>query len=265
MVGVLLQRLLVTAPWPHARVQSTTDQAPTVHEEPLVYSPGMPSAGKGALMSTREMVRICGMCMLIGSVLGFVGERMSYNYVHPTQNAFDSVLYVPGKALVFLGVVLVLMGLPALWAYLTPQSRVLGPLAVFLAFYGLTTPVTAFPLQLFLHALASHPSVQASVNAVARIDFLSGIFLLIGNLMLIVGVLLLGIAVLRTRVLPPRIGMLFIIAAVVKIPDVAVPALTLYADLLFVIALFAGFGWTGTWLVRQAVAPETPLAEAGRP
>ncbi|GAC1457260.1 MAG: hypothetical protein PVSMB4_17220 [Ktedonobacterales bacterium] len=216
-------------------------------------------------MSIREMVRICGMCMLVGSVLGFVGERMSYNYVHPTQNAFDSVLYVPGKVLVVLGVVLVLMGLPMLWAYLTPTSKVLGPLAVFLAFYGLTTPVTAFPLQLFLCALASHPSVQASVNPVARTGFLSGIVLLVGNLVLIVGVLLLGVMVLRTRVLPPRIGMLFIVAAVVKIADVAMPALTLYADLVFVIALFAGFGWTGYWLVRQAGALETPRAEAGRP
>jgi hypothetical protein len=71
-------------------------------------------------------------------------------------------------------------------------------------------------------------------------------------------VLLLGIALVRARVLSLGIGILFIIAALVKIPDIALPPLTLFADLFFVIALFAGFGWTGYWLIRQASAQEQP-------
>ncbi len=205
-------------------------------------------------MSVKALTHVSGVCLLTGSILAFAGERMSYDYAQPTQNAFQSVFYVPGKTLVFVGVVLVLMGLPALWGYLTPKTKVLGPLAVFLTFYGLTTPITAFPLQLFLRALSAYPAVQASVNAVAKTDYLSGIYLLLGNLALILGVLLLGIALVRVRVLPLGIGILFIIAALVKIPDIALPPLTLFADLFFVIALFAGFGWTGYWLIRQASA-----------
>ena len=215
-------------------------------------------------MSTRVLTRMSGVCMLIGSILAFAGERMSYDYAQPTQNAYQSVFYVPGKTLVFVGVVLVLMGLPALWGYLAPKTKVLGPLAVFLTFYGLTTPLTAFPLQLFLRALSAHPEVQATITAVAKTDYLSGIYLLLGNLVLILGVLLLGIALVRTRVLPLGIGILFIIAALVKIPDIAVPSLTLFADLFFIIALFAGFGWTSYWLVRQGSRQEQSQQEVAR-
>ncbi len=74
----------------------------------------------------------------------------------------------------------------------------------------------------------------------------------IGNLVLILGILLLGITVARGRVLPLSVGVLFIAAALFKIPDVVVPSLTLVADLLFVIALFAALGWSGYWLIRQA-------------
>ncbi|MBV9230197.1 MAG: hypothetical protein JOZ18_12860 [Chloroflexi bacterium] len=62
---------------------------------------------------------------------------------------------------------------------------------------------------------------------------------------------MLGIAVVRTRVLPLGIGILLIVASLVKIPDVAVPSITLVAGLFFVIALFAGLGWTGYWLLRR--------------
>ena len=104
----------------------------------------------------------------------------------------------------------------------------------------LNTPLTAFPLQLFLRALAAHPEVQATITAVAKTDYLSGIYLLLG------------------------IGILFIIAALVKIPDIAVPPLTLFADLFFVIALFAGFGWTGYWLLRQGSRQEQSQQEVAR-
>jgi hypothetical protein len=176
--------------------------------------------------------------------------------MHPTQNSFQSIFFVPGKTLIFVGVVLVLMGIPVLWGYLVPKSKVLGTLAVLLTFFGLTTPLAAFPLQLFLRAIASHPTAQASMNAIARMDILSGLYLLIGNLILIIGVLLLGIVVLRAHVLPFGIGVLFILASIVKIPDIAVPSLTLVADLFYVITLFAGFGWIGYWLIRQVRGQE---------
>jgi hypothetical protein len=121
-------------------------------------------------MSVKALTRLSGLSLLIGSILAFAGERMSYDYAQPTQNAFQSVFY----------------------------------------------------------------------------------------LALILGVLLLGIALVRVRVLPLGIGILFIIAALVKIPDIALPPLTLFSDLFFVIALFAGFGWTGYWLVSQPSAREQP-------
>ncbi|MBV9230196.1 MAG: hypothetical protein JOZ18_12855 [Chloroflexi bacterium] len=127
-------------------------------------------------MSTQALTRISGICLLIGSILAFVGERISYNYAQPTQNTFQSVFYVPGKTMIFLGVILVLMGLPSLWAYLTPKTKVLGPVAVFLTFYGLTTPMTAFPLQLFLRTLAEHPAVQATSMRSRRLTTCRGSF-----------------------------------------------------------------------------------------
>ncbi len=65
--------------------------------------------------------------------------------------------------------VLVVMGLPSLRGYLMPKTNMLGLSAVFLIFYGLTTPMTAFPLQLFLQALAADPAAQASANDIGSI------------------------------------------------------------------------------------------------
>lgn len=194
------------------------------------------------------------MTLMIGSIIIFAGLLLSYDYANPGQNDYQSMLYVPGKTLIYLGLVLVLMGLPALWSCLAEKAKIVALIGFFLIFFGLNSTSTTVPLDMFLRGLSAHPAVMAAVNDAQKGNILSGIFLLSGDILLELGMIFLGIAVLVARSLPRTIGMLLLVSAAVKWLTILVfaPFLELIGEISFGLTLFGALTWCGYLLWTNA-------------
>lgn len=191
----------------------------------------------------------------VGYVLGSVdqpGQQLTPAYV-------DTPLYTTENLLQFFGAGLVLVGLPVLVASHWRRSPVLALLGS--AGVGLVMLIqgvgNAFVNATVFPPLVDDPTTRAFANSPA--PSLMGVLFLVGMVSWIVGGPLLGIAVLRAKVVHGWIGVVMLVATLAGVAAFVLPQQ--FESLGAIIACFA-LAALGTELLLPASAERMPIASA---
>ena len=169
-------------------------------------------------MSSTQLFRLSGIILLLGAVLSVIAGILTF-FVDTSYTAslstFRSPLWSTYYSLFFVALALILLGLPAL--YLRQAGRrggVLGLVGVFLIVLGnfLLMAMIGYFVSILPLLAAKAPQV---INAAFESGF--GIFPLGGTAFGLIGLILLGIAVIRARVFPPFVGILLIASVVLSL------------------------------------------------
>lgn len=201
-------------------------------------------------MSKSSLYRLSGIALFVGTTLSALGFLLKPE-VGRGLNLYFNPLYRPSSLITFSGAILMLMGLPGMYAYQADQVGKFGLITFIIAFIGLmileigTGLLYAFVPPL----LASNPATQFLVNnpkgggfeGQLGVAFL--IYFLIGMLGSNLGGLLYGIATFRARVFP-RYAAFLIFGGVIA----GFLLSTLHSPLIGdrpIILMLAGFAWCG--------------------
>jgi hypothetical protein len=196
-----------------------------------------------------------GLALAVGGVLMVVATLLHPSHETVTTIIASEVTLVAAHSTYTLSWLLVLLGLPALYAAQRGQMGRLGLVGFLTAFlgtyliavtgnFGFLAPVLAKRSPAVLDAINQYPPV-IGINALAAIAFM-------------VGYLLLGSAVIRTASLPRLAGILIAVGAPAHLLGFGLaqftsPALWLIA-ILGSVSLGAGLGWPGYLLWRAPAA-----------
>lgn len=196
-------------------------------------------------MSASSIFRISGLALIIGALLASVGYWLR-PYVQDIS-AYSLPVYVPSALLRFSGALLILIGLPGMYAYQSSRAGKFGLFSYALTFLGLATleigtaAITAFVVPF----LAADPATQSLVIPPGNFETQLGVGYMIvflsGMIAFNLGLILYGIAMLRARVFPRWAALMII---------VGVPAIFLLSSLpiigdKFAILVFLGLAWCG--------------------
>ena len=217
-------------------------------------------------MSSTILYRLSGIILLLGAAVSVIAGLMTLFFNHnytASLSTFQSPLWSTYYSLFFVALALILLGLPAL--YLRQAGRrggVLGLVGVFLIVLGnfLLMAMIGYFVSILPLLAAKAPQV---INAAFESGF--GIFPLGGTAFGLIGLILLGIAVIRARVFPPFVGILLIASVVLSLVAFFLQSGDLLAA---IIGLFGtasaaiAYGWAGTILTQQQNVAE---AEASYP
>jgi uncharacterized membrane protein len=157
-----------------------------------------------------------------------------------------SVMFV---RLLMVGALLVIVGMPGLYARQAERAGVLGLIGFVLTFVGLLFADVVMTANFGFIM----PKVAATTEGRALVE--AGIpdpgFMMLVFPMVLIGLLLLGVSIVRAKVLPRWIGLLFI-AGVLFIPVAsAVPVIAHLFSHLFSVPIFLAFASCGYALVRE--------------
>ena len=184
-------------------------------------------------MSRETLDRLSGLALMAAFVLSLTGGLLHPIVDHESHSA-TSISH-PGfpvaHLLVFLGGAFLLMGLPGLYARIAPRAGILGLVGFALYFLANATIVQGFAAYEAFVApvLASDPATSGvlesdgALTASAPFALLQGL----GGVALMLGMLLLGISIVRSRIFPAWAGALLAAAPVVLlVPVPETPVLT---------------------------------------
>jgi hypothetical protein len=210
-------------------------------------------------MSSTTLYRLSGIILLLGAVLSVIAGILTF-FVDTSYTAslstFRSPLWSTYYSLFFVALALILLGLPAL--YLRQAGRrggVLGLVGVFLIVLGnfLLMAMIGYFVSILPLLAAKAPQV---INAAFESGF--GIFPLGGTAFGLIGLILLGIALIRSRVFPPFVGILLIASVVLSLVAFFLQSGDLLAAIIGLLGTASAaiaYGWVGTILTkRQNVA-----------
>jgi uncharacterized membrane protein len=191
------------------------------------------------------LFRLSGLALLLGAILAIVAV-VGHNAVRQASELAEltnpsSVMFV---RLLMAGALLVIIGMPGLYARQAERAGVLGLIGFVLTFVGLlfADVVMTANWGFIMPKVAATPEGRALIEA----GLPAPGFMMLVFPMVLVGLLLLGISIVRAKVLPRWIGWLFI-AGVLFIPvTFAVPAISH----LFSVPIFLAFAACGYALVR---------------
>ena len=165
-------------------------------------------------MSTTTLARLSGLALMAAFALALAG-----GILHPViggdSHAAPSLaqpLFPTAHLLVFLGEICLLFGLPGLYATIAPKTGLLGLLGFLLYFFAnatLASFVTAYEA-FVVPVLAADPATSALVAPGGTIPSSAPFAVLqgVGGLVYMLGLVLLGIAVFRSGVMPRWTGAL---------------------------------------------------------
>lgn len=181
-------------------------------------------------MSSTTLFRLSGLSLVLGGLLSVL-----YLFIHPDESGlayYRHAMTAPAHLVGFVAVLLVLLGLPGLYARQVGRAGILGLAGTILIFFGLAVldvthnvvDATVTP------ALATIPDAEPLLAAGGPFEEalqsgMQGTLVGVGGPMLLLGLVLLGIATLRAKVLPRWAGALLIVAAPVTPLGFMVPAL----------------------------------------
>ncbi len=208
-------------------------------------------------MCAVTLLRLSGLALLLGGTLGAVGLL-----IHPPGHELAQQLsptWVPAHALVLLGWLLVILGLPGLYARQAAHAGPLGLVAIIVALPAAALRVAVQVYELFVVAiLAADPSLQALTGSQGALER-GPMGLLLPMLMFGSGAsyILLGLATMRAALLPRRGGLLLVVASV---PLFGGPVVLVLAALGFGLASLA-LAWLGYALFRD-MSIARPRADA---
>ncbi len=184
-------------------------------------------------MSHKTLDRLSGLALMGAFVLSLAGGLLHPIFGHESHSA-TSISH-PGfpvaHLLVFLGGAFLLVGLPALYARIAPRAGILGLVGFALYVLANATIVQDFAAYEAFVApvLASDPATRGALDPDGALASSAPFALLqgLGGVALMLGMLLLGISVVRSRVFPAWAGALLAAAPVVLlVPVPETPVLT---------------------------------------
>jgi hypothetical protein len=206
-------------------------------------------------MSFTTLYRLSGIILLLGAVLSVIAGILTF-FVDTSYTAslstFRSPLWATYYSLFFVALALILLCLPAL--YLRRAGRrvgVLGLVGVFLIVLGnfLLMAMIGYFVSILPLLAAKAPQV---INAAFESGF--GIFPLGGTAFGLIGLILLGIALIRSRVFPPVVGILLIASVVLSLVAFFLQSGDLLAAIIGLLGTASAaiaYGWVGMALTTQ--------------
>lgn len=223
-------------------------------------------------MSKSSLYSVSGIALFVGASLSALGFLLKPEVGHAIGLYFNP-LYLPSSLMTFSGAILMLMGLPGMYAYQANRAGKFGLMTFSIAFIGLMVlEIGTGLLYAFVPPLlASNPATQFLVNnpkgggfeGHMGVAFL--IYFLLGLLGSNLGGLLYGIATFRAGVFPRNASFLIFGGVIVGFL-----LSTLHSPLIGdrpIIFMLAGFAWCGLYLwhlpaTKPQWAPQ--IAQAGK-
>jgi hypothetical protein len=157
-------------------------------------------------MNASKIYRVSGLGLVIGAVafVVHVGARSLLTAGVDPATVAQAGLWVPINALGFLGAMLVLMGLPAMYARMAAPSGLMGLVGIVLV----AVAWTFFGIFLSLYAALLMPWLTEKAPALVAAPLPAGVIVafLAGLLAWFIGTVLLGIPFIRGRLKPRWVG-----------------------------------------------------------
>lgn len=184
-------------------------------------------------MSNATLERLSGLALMAAFALSLAGGLLHPIVGHESHSAAS--ISHPGfpvaHLLVFLGGAFLLVGLPGLYARIAPRAGILGLVGFALYFLANATIVQGFAAYEAFVApvLAADRATRGALEPGGALASSAPFALLqgLGGAALMVGMLLLGISIVRSRVFPAWAGALLALAPVVLlVPVPETPVLT---------------------------------------
>ena len=204
-------------------------------------------------MSSTKLFRLSGISLLLGAAVSVIAGVMTLFLdisLSASPKTIQSPLWPTFWSLTFVGIVLVLLGLPALYLrQARGRGGMVGLIGVVLvalgSFLGMAT--TAYFVSILPLLAEKAPNL---INAGYETSL--AVFGLGATVLGIIGPLLLGIAVIRAKVFPALVGILLMVSAVLS------PVTTFSSGVLFALIGLVGivsaamaYGWVGMILTKQ--------------
>jgi hypothetical protein len=193
-------------------------------------------------MSAKTLYRASGLSLVVGVVLGTIGYGLQ-NLLFPDFQAVPLVVLLLG----FIGGMLVIIGLPGLAARQAERSGWLGFAGFVLLLLGIFlfsclafAQITAQQLLTQLTQLTPKVAESAGPSGVAMVTGL------LASVLFTLGGILLGIAILRTRVWPRWTGLFLLLGVVLNLVSFPLPGIM--SGILGTVASvlsYAAVGWIG--------------------
>jgi hypothetical protein len=208
---------------------------------------------KEKAMSSTQLFRLSCISLLLGAAVSVIAGVMTLfldSSLGASPTTIQSPLWSTFWSLAFVGIVLVLLGLPALYLrQARGRGGVVGLIGVFLvalgSFLGMATTAYFVSIAPLLAAKAPH-----LINAGYETSL--AVFGISATVLGIIGPLLLGIAVIRAKVFPSLVGILLMVSGILS------PVNTFSGGVLFALIGLVGivsaaiaYGWVGMILTTQ--------------
>ncbi len=168
-------------------------------------------------MSSNTLARWCGLALVLGGLLAIVAQFL-FRAAGPlgTIAQLESPLWTAGQATQLVGALLILLGLPVVYARQKDRLGAFGLIAYVLFFVGLTTELVGPANGMWLAELAGRPETRSLVEA--RIMPVGlGLILFTGLVTLWIGAVAFGVSVIRAGVFARATGLLLIVAVVLDL------------------------------------------------
>ncbi|GAC1508945.1 MAG: hypothetical protein NVS2B12_24630 [Ktedonobacteraceae bacterium] len=202
-------------------------------------------------MSIRTLYRLSGGTLIVGSVLLLLEEVVSTMGCPGHDCSLQFIQSVPWLIVTLIwliGSLLFVIGLPGMYLRQAERAGRLGFVGFVLLFLAMLLASVGFSLLqliVFPYLAQKDPQLIASHNGPVTLF----IFFIITGLMASIGVILLGIATMRTRVFPRWMGTLLLIAGIIlllTIPPLPSPIADIVeiAGFAALYIAYIGFGYT---------------------
>lgn len=168
-------------------------------------------------MSSTTLYRMSGLALLLGAVLGILGNVLG-SVLYPGNNPqqYSSPLWLVISLAAVIGLLLLVVGLPGIAVRQAERAGRLGFVGFVLTLIGAFLETSLFAMfVLILPWLAQVAPKLAASNGPPSLF----IAFLVASVLLTLGGILLGIATMRAKILPRWGGLMLIIGAVLNIVD----------------------------------------------
>jgi hypothetical protein len=206
-------------------------------------------------MSTRALYRWSGVALIVGALLGVVGQVLETLLYHGHQHTPADVsssgwMWVYGA--VFLGFILITMGVPGLYLSQTTRAGCLGFAGFALLYLALLGIVSIVSIDTFILPILGQWAPASEITNPPPLALMVSLVIL-PILLQSIGGILLGLASMRARVLPRGVGILLIAQGIlyfVVFPLPPSPLINL-VQLAPNIAFCLACAWAGSMLIAQ--------------
>jgi hypothetical protein len=204
-------------------------------------------------MSSTTLYRLSGISLLIGSLLVILGDIPGF-FIGNDQT---SIISTTSALIRLIGAMLIALGLPGMYARFATRASVMGLIGFTCTFFFVLVGMAEEVILAFVFPfLAAHGLLGSGRPPLGLLIFYS-----VGDLLMLVGSILLGLAIIRAAVLPRWVGaalmvggILYAVGSVLRLP-IGDVGLIIFA---------AGLAWlaVGMWSKQQA-AVEASLPQTG--